>query len=260
MFNRKSKKDNDNIGPSKGLAKLMHKTAFLLLYPFRKPLAFLGLLVILFLAPTFRGVKPAEVHLWYARQFEKAWFSVSSVFNDKIKVVIPDFATEPNRPSLEPAIVPEVVDMPAKEARRKMFEKAKSSSSLVAIDIMQNQKVAPSGSKPQAATDSKTKKKLPLYYVNEPVVINGNAAIVNANEIKIGTESIFLYGIYVDPNTSKGIEGSEALQNLVAGKTVNCIVNAYTYQGVATGICTVDGVNINKVMVESGYSKNVALD
>lgn len=260
MFSRKSKRDNDNIGPSKGLAKLMHKTVFFLLYPFRKPLVFIGILIILFLAPTFRGVKPAEVHKWYGQQIEKLWFSASSIFNEKFKAVMPDFSTQPSRPALEPAIVPEVVDMPAKEGRRRMFEKAKSSSSVVAIDIMQNQQVANSGQAAPAATEAKQKKKLPLYYINEPVNINGTATVINANEIKIGTESIFLYGIYVDPNTSKGIEGREALQNLISGKIVNCAVSAYTYQGVATGICSVDNININKVMVESGYSKNVALD
>lgn len=259
MFGKKNR-ETDNIGPSTGLAKILHKTAFILLYPFRKPLVFIAIVAILYLAPTFRGVKPAEVHLWYKDQIEKLWSSTTSIVDEKIKVVMPEFPSQPTTQSLEPTIIPEVANIPAKEGRRKMFEKAKDSSSLVAIDIMKSPKTQQGIQVVPVAEEPKPKKKLALYYINEPVNITGEAEAINANELKIGTETVFLYGIYVDPNTSKGQEGHLALKNIISGKTVNCVVNAYTYQGIATGMCFVGNININKAMVDGGYSKNVALD
>ena len=46
----------------------------------------------------------------------------------------------------------------------------------------------------------------------------------------------------------------------ISGKDVKCEVKAYTFQSVPTAICTIDGININKQLVDLGYSKNVALD
>lgn len=46
-------------------ASFAYKWALRLSYPIRRPLVFFPVLLLLFLAPTFAGVKPAEVHLWY---------------------------------------------------------------------------------------------------------------------------------------------------------------------------------------------------
>ena len=61
----KFKRNNDYIGPSKGLPAFLHKLFMVISYPIRKPFIFIPLLVLLYLAPTFMGVKPTEVHLWY---------------------------------------------------------------------------------------------------------------------------------------------------------------------------------------------------
>lgn len=146
MFRHK-KKDDDYLGPSKGLAKLFHRSMMFLLWPLRHPLWFVLVLFILFLAPTFRGVKPAEVHLWYWKHVTDAFSSVGTAVSDKTKEIMPDLSNV-SMPSItvkstaDRAVpAPEVVEMPIQETRRKMFEKAKAAP--VAIDIMQQNKGAP---------------------------------------------------------------------------------------------------------------------
>lgn len=277
------RKDNDYIGPSRGWAKLMHRLVMLILWPLRRPVLFVVLVVILFLAPTFMGVKPMEVHHWYWNKIKSSSSEVKTMVADKTKEMLP------NMPKVEmPSIkvsstsdktVPaaKVVDMPVKEGRRKMFEKAKSAP--VAIDIMQQKsQIAedvvkssslsqteagvsqPSTPKDNNQQPAPAKKKLALVYVKEPKFIFGPGQVINANELNINGESIFLYGIYVDPNTDKGQEAKVYLQKTIAAQPVNCRVEAYTYQGIATAICVVNGINLNKALVENGYSKNVSLD
>ena len=126
MFRHK-KKDDDYLGPSKGLAKLFHRSMMFLLWPLRHPLWFVLVLFILFLAPTFRGVKPAEVHLWYWKHVTDAFSSVGTAVSDKTKEIMPDLSNV-SMPSItvkstaDRAVpAPEVVVMPIQETRRKMF-------------------------------------------------------------------------------------------------------------------------------------------
>ena len=86
-----------------------------------------------------------------------------------------------------------------------------------------------------------------------------SAYVVNANEINIGGNSIFLYGIYVNPRSREGTLGKQYLEKLIGNDTVHCVASAYTRQGVATAICFVGNVSINHSMVNSGYSQNVSL-
>jgi len=278
MFRRRQK-DDDYLGPSRGLAKLFHRTMMFLLWPLRHPIWFVLLLLVMFLAPTFRGVKPAEVHLWYWGHIKNMFSTVGTAVSDKTKEIMPELSNV-SLPSItvkstanKAVPVPEVVEMPVPESRRKMFEKAKAVP--VAIDIMQQNNVAKAPVQPQvpssetnaAPTKAKAdetvavqKKKLALVYVSEAKFIHGPAVVVNANELRVNRESVILYGIYVDPNTQKGQEAKIFLDKTIAGKTVNCRVEAYTYQGVATAICLIDSVNLNKKLVEMGYSKNVSLE
>lgn len=111
-----------------------------------------------------------------------------------------------------------------------------------------------------AVNQPAVKKKLALVYVNEPKTISGPAIVANANELIINNETIFLFGIYVDPNISKGQEAKVFLDKTIGGRNVDCNIEAYTYQGIATGICNVGQTNLNKALVEKGMSKNVALE
>lgn len=284
MRKRRARED-DYIGPSRGWAKWLHRLAMFILWPLRRPVAFLLLAVVLFLAPTFMGIKPAEVHLWYWNKIKSSSAEVSTLIADKTKALMPDlpsvempsFKVTAPQPNTEPAV--KVIDMPVKEVRRKMFEKAASAP--VAIDILRSEPVrqpvavpAPaeikavepvfSALQPEPRADDikaePVKKKLALVYLDQPRHISGSASVVNANEIKIGDESLFLYGIYVDPNTVRGQEGKIYLDKTISGQVVDCQIKAYTYQGVATGICLLGQLNLNQAMVRGGFSKNVALD
>ena len=265
-------RDDDSIGPTKGWARVFHKLAMFLLWPLRKPLWFLLIVAVLYLAPTFRGVKPTEVHTWYWSKIKSSTSSVSTMVSDKTKDMLPNiempiFSISP--PADENAPAAKVVDMPVKEVRRKTFERAKSAP--VAVDIMvqnaarQAQPLAqPSSDAPKTTAapqpEQPAKKKLNLVYVSEAKSISGLAQIVNANEIKINGESIFLYGIYVNPNTEKGRIAKNFLIHTINGQPVNCVIEAYTYQGIATGICSAGKINLNKALVYGNYSKNVALE
>ncbi len=266
MFKRRAKED-DYLGPSRGFAKLFHRFMMTLLWPLRHPVWFILIVFILFLAPTFRGVKPAEVHLWYWNHIKASSSVVGTMVSDKTKDIIPELPNV-SMPSItvkstaEKAVpVPKVAELPIQESRRKIFEKAKTAP--VVVDIKQD--VTIHGKKLHQAINNEqakpaAKKKLALVYLKEPKFIQGPATVVNANELRINNESVILYGIYIDPNTQKGQEAKIFLSSTLGSKVINCRVEAYTYQGVATAICLLNETNINKMLVENGYSKNVALD
>ena len=108
-------------------------------------------------------------------------------------------------------------------------------------------------------TDESNRQQLDLIYLSTPQEISGEAYIVSANEIVIGENDIYLFGIYVDPNSGAGLESKEFLEALIGSEPVKCIVEAYSKQGIATGMCYVRNININYTMVKSGMSQNVAL-
>ena len=281
--------DRDYFGPMTGFKGFLHRLAMILLYPFRKPLIFIPVVILMYLIPTFIGSKPSEVHLWYWNKIKNGYNFVAETVSDKVKPLVGK--TEGLMPELGGKMLPErgidqLVGTKQKAIRRQMFEKAKSAP--VAVDILENQEVVSveEVKKEQAlaqiekaeidGTDSveknaaenvvQTEKQkivvsetLPLVYVKNPIEVSGSAVVQNANEMIVNGTYIFLYGIYVDPNLPKGIEAKKFLEQMVRDKTVRCNIVAYTYQEVATALCEVDGESINQKMVDEELSKNVAL-
>lgn len=277
--------NRDYFGPMTGFKGFLHRVAMILLYPLRKPLIFIPVLILMYLIPTFIGSKPSEVHLWYWNKIKNGYNFVAETVSDKVKPLVGK--TEGLMPELGGKMLPErgidqLVGTKQKAIRRQMFEKAKSAP--VVVDILENQEVVSveEAKKEQAlmqaekaevntevvaedaGVQSENKKivvseTLPLIYVKNQVAISGSAVVQNANEMIVNGTYIFLYGIYVDPNLSKGIEAKKFLEEMVKGKTVHCNIVAYTYQEVATALCEVDGQSINQKMVDDGLSKNVAL-
>ncbi|MBP5399162.1 MAG: hypothetical protein J6Y53_01935 [Alphaproteobacteria bacterium] len=97
-----------------------------------------------------------------------------------------------------------------------------------------------------------------LSYLDEPVKLEGNATIVNANELMIDNTYVFLYGIYVNPRTEQGVKTSVILKKLLNNKKVVCNVLAYTKNDkTATAECFADGDSINQFLIEKGYSEKV---
>ena len=184
------------------------------------------------------------------------------------------------------------------EVRRQIFEKARQAETPIRIDVMsqKNQPQAPKFEQPrstqqptpqvtdnnietaeqpiilpeetpnlsteeaQTINNTNTGNELGLIYLSSPQVINGEAYVVSANEIVVGGNDIFLFGIYVDPYSTEGIDGKEFLENFINGDPVKCIVEAYTKQGIATGMCYVRQVSINHTLVNNGISQNVSLE
>lgn len=278
----------DDLGPSRGIVKYIHKTVMFITLPFRKPLIVIPVLILAYLIPTFIGAKPAEVHLWYYSKIKEIFSTVKVKVEETGKGIIPDSVKDFSKQTIEsfkshPEIdnTSKIVETPVtnpQSIRRQMFEKAKEAPS--GIDIL-NQKdniiqAEPQGDitsqvtgkgEPVAVTKKQhqdntkeTAKKLDLIYLVTPQEFSGAAKVTNANEIVVDGNSIFLYGIYVDPNTTSGIQGKDYLSRLIGQSLVKCIVEAYTKQGFATGLCFVNGININHDMVNQGYSRNVALE
>ena len=96
-------------------------------------------------------------------------------------------------------------------------------------------------------------------YTKQPRVIKGEIFVVNVNEIKINGEQMFLYGIYNEPTSDLGMRGALYLQNIVKGKESECRVVAFTENAELTAVCVTGDVNINRKLLDMGFSKNISL-
>lgn len=101
---------------------------------------------------------------------------------------------------------------------------------------------------------------LNLEYLDEPETIFGTATVAGANELYVGEDFIYLYGIYTSPRKYNITEAKEFLQNMTLNQEVECDVVAYSTQTYAkTALCFVNGVLINKQMIAEGLADNIAL-
>ena len=270
----------------KGWGKFFHGLFLFITFPIRKPLIFVPILMLGYLAPTFMGAKPTEVHLWYWNKIKAHSQNLGTTISEKTQEIIPDVDKfKISMPDLKSFVssetspqekMVETTTADSKGVRRQMFEKAKEIPNAVnalrtaqyqetllrqaqnAEKYRQNANVA----SPETVNDSReqTQAKLPLVYVSAQEPVTGKAEVVNANELKIGGRLYFLHGIYVNPQSNKGQDAKNFLVSIIGNNIIDCKVRAYTYQGTGTIICNVNGENINRLMVERGYSKNVDLD
>ena len=265
FFKRKKDKDLQ----LDGWAKFFHRLGRFLLLPFIHPVWTLLVILVLFLAPTFKGVKPVNVHKWYGEQ-------ILGIYN---KALIWWGVRQPNIMPGELIYKPEIVQKPAIEPQ-KIDEKATSKPTILdmlKVDDSVEVEKEHIKSELEHATEQKNKNdiRLPqneklyeypedkkvfaLKYLDYPHEIIGKAQVYNCNEIEINGEFILMYGIYVHPYTARGVSATEYLKNLINNKEVKCGIVAYTEQGIATGICYYNNEDINRGMVTKGYTKNVAL-
>lgn len=101
---------------------------------------------------------------------------------------------------------------------------------------------------------------LNLAYLDEPETISGEATIAGANELYVGEDFVYLYGIYTSPRKYDINEAKAFLQNMTQNQEIECEVVAYSTQNYAkTALCFVNGVLINKQMVIEGLADNIAL-
>ncbi|MDO4184609.1 MAG: hypothetical protein Q4D11_05175 [Rhodospirillales bacterium] len=282
---RKNKKDD--ITHISGLPGLIHKIVMSLTYPFRRPLRFLlfvlALCVIAYVIPILYGVAPKDVRSWYADLFKDVREQVMTVHSDKGTDQLVDSDYQPT----------------PREVRRKMFEAAtgqdpqrvdvlrESASDVVDIKNVQreiiieevsevvaehkpelieereNSNVQQSDEKPEKVEAFNFEKHYDEYsnldYLAIPVEISGTATVYNVNDIAIDETYVFLYGIYSNPRTEKGVKGKVFLKNFVQDEKVSCKIVAYTKNDkTATAVCYVGEIEINSLLVERGFSDRVS--
>ncbi len=286
-------KNNDTI-KSNIFIRIINFVLKLLLWPFRHPFITIPILLLAYFIPTLIGARPTEVHIWYWNKIKSIFSPISEksiAFIEETgkKFSIPDFSIINKQNNAKEQIVnpnePQIV-------RRQTFEKASNQEVAIRVDILaeQKQQIQPTPTaiveqtheqsqeedtfitpepekvevyeetKPQPlATPRKITTEPDLIHLSTPQEFSGSAYVINANEINIGGNSIFLYGIYVNPTSREGTLGKQFLEDLIGNEPVHCIAPAYTRQGVATAICYVGNMSLNHAMVNSGYSQNVSL-
>lgn len=257
-------------------AKKFFLGLFLLItFPIRNPVIFVPILMFAYLAPTFMGAKPTEVHLWYWNKIKVHSQHIGSTISEKTQAIIPDVNNfKIPLPDLGTVISKDsdnsqgldMVDIQVPDTqniRRQTFEKSKEvPSSIDALKKAQLQeaKIQETEDVENKIPNKISKHKLPLIFVSEEEQIIGRGEVINANEIKINDKNYFLYGIYVDPKSTKGQEAKRYLTSIIDNNVIVCTLKAYTYQNVGTVICTINGENINWMLVNNGFSRNVALE
>lgn len=260
----------------RGWGKFFHGLFLFITFPIRRPLIFVPILMLGYLAPTFMGAKPTEVHLWYWNKIKSHSQTIGTTISEKTQEIIPDVDNfKISMPSLK-SITTTTEDnqdseekVHAQTVRRQIFEKSKEVPNTV--DALRTAQLQEERIRRQQASASSNKsysqplktnasKKLPLVFVNNKEQISGTAEVLNANELKINGKNYFLHGIYVNPKSPSGMEAKDFLKSVIAQNVISCQVKAYTYEGIGTIICTVNGENINWLLVNRGYSKNVALE
>ena len=99
-----------------------------------------------------------------------------------------------------------------------------------------------------------------LVYPDKPRVLYGSANVVGPNSLYVNHTFLFLYGIYTDKRTYDTRSAEQYLRDLTADEAVYCAVVAYTgHTNTATGLCFVNGIFINKAMVNHNLAENVGL-
>ena len=298
MFFSKKKKD-DNISKPSGFGAVLHKSVMFLTYPFRKPWGILVILLLLaaaaYIVPIYVYKVPVkEVHTWY---WEKIKFLETGDLSEVSNTVSNKFSKLLNKiPMLseEPAKGTDrlVEAAPSqKEIRRQMFKAASAGAKRQKVDVLAEEAdnvVAVEMPQPIVVAEENKKEEIRyqqvaeerkngfdekpvivkkvsmedgdmLRYLPQPEKISGLVKVYNANELDVGGTYIFLYGIYSSPKTSRGVKAGVFLKEALDGETVNCDILAYTADNVATGECFVEGISINKILVERGYSDRVSL-
>lgn len=255
------------------------------LYPLKKLWFWVVLLLLVLALPLVWGVKLTELHLWYGDKLKNAGANVSANIGKTIKVS--PFASKGTDKLVQDT------DNRRKNLRRQAFGKANElPEGIEAADInddvpglvpfyvpeagnyKQGDALQPN-SRSQAAvikvetpqqvaenvkfTEDYQKNVEGLRYLDEVQEITGMPLIYNANAIDLNGNYIFLYGIYADPATTEGERAKLFLEREVENRKVTCKIVAYTADEIATAICYLNGININRFMVDNDLSMNVAL-
>lgn len=257
----KKRRQDDDIGPSTGIMKWTNKLFRLVLFPVIHPAAFISAIVIAALVilavPAYFGIEFKDTFAWYRHQFDRSYSQVQTVVSQKNVEVLVDEAEN------------KIKAMAGLGVNVKTIDKKPNNKELVAYEVQQNvvrrafhQKTAGSGVDEGGRSDVRFKRAsgLGLVYLDNPQKISGKVRVVNANELRIDGQLVFLYGIYADPASEKGKQAEEYLRNNAEGQEADCFIGAYAKDGAGTAICFCQGKNINQTLVDLNYSRNITLN
>ena len=264
MLGKRRKKDDDIIGPSKGLMKWINRLFRFILYPFIHPVWFIIGVVVLAVAviswPAYYGVEVAAMPNWYKQKFNHYY----NKFEAKIPAQIlpkpePDFGGMTGRGINVKALAPKPgkADIVTYETPQMVNRRAFQQAQEIPVDVAATLKQA----EPEVQGPVfKRNDNLGLTYLEQPRKVSGKVTVINANELKIGNELFFLYGIYASPVSNEGIAAQHYLKQNIDGREADCFVGAYAADGTATAICIYEGLNINQRLVDLKYSRDVSLN
>ncbi len=269
MFGRRRRDDDDIIGPATGLLKWVNRFFRFILYPFIHPVWFISGVAILAIAligwPAYNGIEFAEIPNWYKQRLEQHYQKAEAVIDSKVQPLVAKGTAEVQKMTGRGINVKAIRKVPSKTelvaydtpqaSNRRVFEQAKE----IPVDVgatLENYASAET----ETQVQFKRNAALGLTYLDEPQKISGVATVINANELRVGGQVMFLYGIYTAPSSEQGIAAAQYLQQNIDNKVVDCLVGAYAADGTATAICFYNDINLNQKLVDLNYSKDVSLN
>lgn len=271
MFHHK-KKDED-IGPSTGIMKWINKFFRFILAPFIHPLFFISLLIIaaiLFVIPCqIYKISPHDIPQWYYGLLSKGyhqtgellapltgkittgdsttdWNSANNESQNKSSDDIVDYAVQPQavRPSFQS---PEEDDTSASNT---------APTAAVVNSDTPYPAVAPSVDDNQPKIYFKRAEN-GYTYLDKPYKISGRFTVISANDILVGSDEIFLFGI--DFPAENKAQAVEYMMINFDKKNVECYVGAYNSNQKGAAICFYEDRNINQKMLDEGLAQNISL-
>lgn len=276
-----------------GFSKFIHALVMIITYPLRhifKTLLFVvALAVIMAAVPLIKGVSLKDIPDWYIKKYQSAEITLPQVSDEpENKIERINQLAEVSAPKVI-SKQPQGVELPEPEGRRAFKAADTENAPKKQYKIMKINKAQPinrAGAEivaPTVAVDdyaapsfkenksqpvfAKAEPKeyyrkdtsLPLVYEETPKQISGKTFVFNGNELSVGDTYIILYGIYTNPEKYNPDKAYQYLKELADGKNLRCMIVAYTYNNIATGVCFLNGISINQNMVDAGFADNVAL-
>ncbi len=274
------KKKDENLKKIGGLVGFFHRIIMFFTYPFRKPLRFLLFLAVVgaiaYCVPVYYyKIEPGNIQEWYKSLFDTVKEQVALPQNLKGTDTLVEVTQQPTAKDVRRQMFlkasgnsPQTVDVLAEESQdvvdikdiRRAGEDAEAYKLPVAVVTQPVEIVEPEEEVDEEFDYSKHYGEYSnLDYLNEPVIVSGEAVIHNANEMTVDGNYVFLYGIYANPRDGRGVRGKVFLKNFVQSEIVRCEIVAYTKgEAVATAECYVGDVDINQLMVEKGFADRVS--
>lgn len=262
LSKRKKKRLDDEIGPSKGLMKWVNKFFRLILFPFIHPVAFVCAIVfaalVILVVPAYFGIEFRDTFDWYRQQFDHSYHQAKKAV---VKEKVVEFADKAQDTLKE---------LTGNGADVKAVKKKSDKQELVEYNVAPKvnrklfQRPAPQedivAEKWVGEVEFKRVDGLGLVYAEQPQKLSGKVRVVNANELRVNGQLVFLYGIYSEPNSEKGQKAEAYLRDHFEGKEADCFIGAYAKDGTGTVICLSQGKNINQTLVDLDLSRNVGLN